>query len=120
MNNELRFPDPARDRDLAADLEPLLTPPMDTPAYWAGLHGRIMARVSQVAGPAAWWNISPTVARAGMLAAGLALLALGALALQAREIEARMAFQSVTEIPLEVARIIPGVDEPLRRPGSRR
>jgi hypothetical protein len=55
-----------------------------------------------------------------MLAAGLALLALGALALQAREIEARMAFQSVTEIPLEVARIIPGVDEPLRRPGSRR
>ena len=119
MSNELQFPDPDRDRVLAAALEPLLTPPVDTPAYWAGLHGRILGRVAQDITPA-WWNISPTTARAGMLAAGLALLALGALALQAREIEDRMAFQSMTEIPLEVARIIPGVDEPLPRPGSRR
>jgi hypothetical protein len=119
MSNELQFPDPERDRALAAALEPLLVPPADTPAYWAGLQSRILRRISQDFAPA-WWNISPATARAGLLAAGLALLALGALALQAREIEERMAFQSVTEIPLEVARIIPGVDEPLPRPASRR
>jgi hypothetical protein len=113
MSNELRFPDPARDSEIAGALEPLLVPPQDTAAYWDGLRGRIMARVSQTASP--WWSVSPITARAGLLAAGLALLALGALALQAREIETRMAFDSVTESPLEVARIIPGVDEPLTR-----
>lgn len=116
MSNELRFPDPARDEQIAGALEPLLVPPSDTPAYWDGLRSRIMASVvAQSAARAAWWNISPATARAGLLAAGLALLALGALALQSREIETRMAFDSVTEIPLEVARIIPGVDEPLQR-----
>jgi hypothetical protein len=50
------------------------------------------------------------MARAGLLAAALALLVLGALAMQNRELETRMAFQAVTETELEVARIIPDVD----------
>jgi hypothetical protein len=66
--------------------------------------------------------ISPNMARAGLIAAGLALLALSALARQTREIEARMAVQSVTETELEVARVIPGIDEPYgvtaRTPGA--
>lgn len=116
MNNELHFPDQAPDREVAGALQPLLAPPVDTAAYWDGLHGRIMARVAQAGAPSAWWVISPNMARVGLIAAGLAILALSALARQTREIEARMAVQSVTETELEVARVIPGIDEPYGAP----
>ena len=112
MDNELRFPDPAPDREVAGALGPLLTPPVDNAAYWGGLQRRIMARVATAASAPTWWSVSPTMARAGLLAAGLAILALGALAMQTREIETRMAYQSVTDTELEVARVIPGIDEP--------
>ncbi len=112
MNNELHFPDPAPDRQVAEALQPLLAPPVDDAAYWDGLHRRIMAHVAAAGSPSTWWTISPNIARFGLIAAGLALLALSALARQTREIEARMAVQSVTETELEVARVIPGVDEP--------
>jgi|SRR6185436_719853 len=116
MNNELRFPDPSPDREIAAALEPLLAPPMDNAAYWEGLHRRIMGRVASAP---MWWAISPTAARAGLIAAALALLALGALARQTHEIEARVAFQATTETELEVARIIPGIDEPISHSAPR-
>ena len=96
MSRELRFPDPSADPELAAALEPLLTPPNDSGEYWDGLHRRIMARIATVGAPSTWWSISPTMARAGLIAAGLALLALGALALQTSENETRMAYQAVT------------------------
>jgi hypothetical protein len=122
MNNELHFPDPTPDRQVAGALQPLLAPPVDDAAYWDGLHRRIMARVATAATPATWWMVSPNMARAGLIAAGLALLALSALARQTREIEARMAVQSVTETELEVARVIPGIDDPYgataRTPGA--
>jgi hypothetical protein len=115
MSNELRFPDPAPDREIATALGPALDPPLDTPAYWDGLHRRIMARIAATNPVAPWWSISPLVARAGLIAAALALLALGALALQTREVESRMAFQAVMETELEVARVLPGIDEPFDR-----
>lgn len=119
MSNELKFPDPSPDREVADALQPLLTPPMDNAAYWDGLHRRIMARISTAGVPSTWWAISPAMARAGLIAAGLALLILGALAQQTREIEVRMAVQAVIETELEVARIIPGVDEPFVRASQR-
>lgn len=108
MNNELKFPDPSADAELAAALAPLLSPPDNSVGYWNGFERRIMAHIESAP---SWWFISPSTARAGMLAAGLALLALGALALQTRQIEARMAYRAVTETPLEVAAPIPGIDE---------
>jgi hypothetical protein len=115
MSKELRFPDPNPDAELARAMSPLLTPPIDNGAYWDGLHRRIMARVATAGAEGTWWALSPSVARMGLIAAGVALLALGALALQTHETEARMAFQAVTDTELEVARIIPGVDEPYPR-----
>jgi hypothetical protein len=112
MSKELRFPDPAPDQQIAAALGPYLTPPVDDAAYWNGLQRRIMARVATAAVAPTWWSVSPTMARAGLIAAGIAMLALGALAVQTRELETRMAFEAVTETELEVARIIPGIDEP--------
>ena len=112
-NNELRFPDQSPDLEVVDAMQPLLAPPMDNAAYWDGLHRRIMARIATVGAPSTWWSISPNMARAGLIAAGLALLILGALIQQTREIEARMAVQAVTETEMEVARIIPGVDEPV-------
>jgi hypothetical protein len=108
MGKELRFPDDTADHEVGGALEPLLAPVHDTPAYWDGLHRRIMSRVSEAE---SWWTISPGAARAGLIAAGLALLALGALAIQSRELETRMAFEAVTETELEVAGVIRGVDE---------
>jgi len=124
MSNELRFPDPSPDREVEAALQRLLAPPMDNAAYWDGLHRRSMAKIATVGAPQTWWSISPAMARAGLIAAGLALLLLGALVQQTREIEARMAVQAVTETEMEVARVIPGVDEPIahaaqRAPASR-
>lgn len=107
MGTDLQFPDPNPDRELAAALAPVLAPPADTPAYWDAFEARILARIA--AAPA-WWMPSPTTLRAGMAAAGLALLALGALALQTRQTEARLALRAVTETPLEVAAPIPGID----------
>lgn len=112
MSNVLRFPDPDVDPRVVRALESVLTPPAESEAYWDGLQRRIMARIAAAGTPSTWWSISPTMARAGLIAAGLALLALGALALQSRETEARVAFQSVTETETEVAKVIPGVDEP--------
>ncbi len=108
MSNELRFPDPSADRELAAALTPLLVPPDDSAGYWNAFERRIRAHIESAP---AWWFISPATARAGMVAAGLAILALGAMALQTRQIEARMAYRAVTETPLEVAAPIPGIDE---------
>jgi hypothetical protein len=112
MGKELQFPGDAPDQVIGNSVAPLLAPPMDGDAYWAGLHQRIMARVADAGASMMWWSISPMTARAGLLAAGLALLALGALALQTREIETRLAFDAVVETELEVARVIPGIDEP--------
>jgi hypothetical protein len=111
MGKELKFPDDTPDQVIGRAIEPLLAPPSDDDAYWGGLHRRIMAHVAE-GGSSVWWNISPITARAGLIAAGLALFALGALYMQSREVETRMAFQSVTETELEIARIIPGLDEP--------
>ncbi len=111
MSKHLQFPDPHPDRELAAALAPLLAPPSDTSWYWNDFERRVMARIEA----RAMWFVSPATWRAGMAAAGLALLALGALALQTRQIEARMAYRAVTETPLEVAAPIPGIDERPRR-----
>jgi hypothetical protein len=115
---ELRFPDPAPDRDIADALNPLLTPPNDTATYWNGLQQRVMMRIATEGVMPSWWSVSPGVARAGLVAAGLAIIALGALALQTRELEMRVAYEAVTETELEVARIIPGIDEPYTAPRS--
>lgn len=107
MSKDLKFPDPAADRELAAALAPLLTPPDDSATYWNAFERRIMAHIESAP---SWWFISTATARAGLIAAGLALLALGALAMQTRQIEARMAYRAVLETPLEVAAPIPGID----------
>jgi len=120
MSKELRFPDPSSDPQVVQGLRQLLVPPTDDAVYWNGLHRRIMANIASAGASTTWWGVSPSMARAGLVAAGLAMLALGALALQTREIEARMAFQSVTETQLEVARIIPGIDEPVVRTAPNR
>lgn len=113
---ELRFPDPAPDREIAAALSPLLAPPNDSPVYWDGLQRRVMSRIAKDVAFPTWWSVSPGAAKAGLIAAGLAILALGAMTLQSKEIETRVAFESVTETELEVARVIPGIDEPTPAP----
>ena len=75
-------------------------PPADE-RYWDSLEREILARV--VVGDAgAWWAIPPRWARAGLVAAGLALAAAGLAFSATRRAEAQSAFDGVMSAPVAV------------------
>ena len=93
---------PRRDDEVTQLLRALVAPPTD-PAYWAGLEARVMARVRGAAPGGDWEDALTDWARAGLVAAGLALLAAGAALAHSRGAEARMAYEAVvtpTQAPL--------------------
>lgn len=87
---------PRRDDEVTRLLRARHAPPAD-PAYWSGLEARIMARV--LAGVEGRWDdVLAGWARVGAVAAGLLLLAAGAMGVlvaQTRDAEARMAYEAV-------------------------
>jgi anti-sigma-K factor RskA len=81
---------PITDPALAEALGALYAAPADD-AYWAGLEGRIMARLRQAETPLEWWNVLAEwkVARvAGLVAAGLMLTLAGFSLWKERQIDA--------------------------------
>ena len=104
MSNELRFPTGGRDgRDveLGELLRPLYAAP-ESEAYWEGLEARIMGGVAGAApgAPTAeWWLVLSRWSRAGAAAAVMAAAAAGALWLQHRAAESRMAYERVLSEP---------------------
>ncbi len=103
MSRELRFPVGGRDapdEELARALAPLYAAPEDE-AYWDDLHVRIMRRVRGAAEEGAWWMVLNHWARAGAAAAVLIAALAGALLVQQRANEARMAYeQMLNESPV--------------------
>jgi hypothetical protein len=92
-------PEPADER-VTAFLRARYAAPADE-RYWDSLEGEILARA--VGGEAgAWWAIPPRWGRAGLVAAGLALLAAGLAVATSREAEARRAFAEVMSAPAAV------------------
>jgi hypothetical protein len=69
--------------------------------YWDHLESRIMARVQLGAGwPAKGWTAAFGVwARAGLAAAGLAAVAAGLATWSTRDVEARVAYETVLDVP---------------------
>jgi hypothetical protein len=93
------IPEPADER-VTAFLRERHAPPGDE-RYWDSLEAEILARA--VAGDAgAWWAIPPRWGRAGLVAAGIALLAAGLAVATSREAEARRAFAEVMSAPAAV------------------
>jgi hypothetical protein len=68
--------------------------------YWSGLESRIMARVATSANTAdEWWLVFGDWARAGLVAAAIALVVAAATLAQARATEGRLAYEAVLDTP---------------------
>ena len=97
MSRELRFPVGGRDapdEELASALGPLYAAPQDE-AYWDELQARIMRRVRGASEEGAWWMVLNHWARAGAAAAVLIAALAGALLVQHRAHEARLAYEQM-------------------------
>ena len=97
MSRELKFPIGGRDapdEELGRVLAPLYVAPGDE-AYWDDLHARIMRRVKVATEEGAWWVVLSGWARAGAAAAVLAAALAGALLMQHRANEARLAYEDM-------------------------
>lgn len=97
MSRELKFPSGGRevpDDELGRLLAPLYAAPADE-AYWDDLHARIMRRVRGAAEEGAWWVVLSHWARAGAAAAILIAVLAGALLMQQRAAESRLAYEAM-------------------------
>ncbi len=112
MSNELKFPAggrDGRDAELGDLLRPLYEAPAE-PAYWEGLHARIVRGVAEraVDAPAEWWLVLSRWSRAGAAAALMAAAAAGALWMQHRATEARLAYEAgLAEPPIYSMELAP-------------
>lgn len=110
MSGTLEFPTGA-DAELTSHLRAVYAAPADD-AYWQGMEGRILGRLG-VEGPT-WWQVLGGWTRAGLIAAGIATIAAGLVALHSRQLEARAAYEIVLDAspalpaPMAAAPIIPG------------
>ncbi len=97
---ELRIGPRGRDDDLTRALRAVYATPTD-PAYWAALEARIMARLAREED--AWWRPFRDWVRIGLVAAALAIAAAGLALVHSREVEARVAYQTIVETPRTLA-----------------
>lgn len=104
MSNELRFPAGGRDgRDEA--LGELLAPLYAAPTaegYWDDLHASVLRHVSLAGAPMAqgeWWHVLDRWSRMGAAAAAVIAALAGAVWLQHRAAETRMAYEAVLAQP---------------------
>ena len=112
MSNELKFPAGGRDgRDVELGdlLRPLYEAPAE-PAYWDGLHARILRGVAErsVEAQVEWWMVLSRWSRLGAAAAVMAAAAAGALWLQHHATETRMAYEAgLSEPPIYSMELAP-------------
>ena len=96
MNSEFSGLEVIRDDDpLTQELRAIYAPPADT-AYWNLLERRIMARLSLADGDS-WWAVSGTWVRAGLIAAGIAVMVAGTLLLRTQTQMARAEYETVID-----------------------
>ena len=96
MSDDIILFDPDRhdDEDALRALRAMYAAPEDA-AYWAALHRRILSYVAAAEG--GWWTAFGSWKRLGLVAAGIALAAIGIGAQGRREAETRAAYEAVLE-----------------------
>jgi len=124
MSDELRFPGPSGPADRDSLGEPLtglvrdayLPVAGDTPAYWAGLEQRIMARVrTEGSGDIGWWSVLAPWAQAGLIAA-VAIAAIASVINQRiSESESQYAYESVIQVSAPTSGLSAALASPLDR-----
>jgi hypothetical protein len=93
MTNEPQGPELVRDDDeLTRELRAIYAPPFDA-AYWILLEQRIVARLESGAGE--WWSVPEKWLRAGLIAAGIAVIVAGSLLLRTQTQASRMAYDTI-------------------------
>ncbi|MCX5767694.1 MAG: hypothetical protein NTZ43_10780 [Gemmatimonadetes bacterium] len=96
MNNDFNGLELIRDDDpLTQELRAIYAPPADA-AYWSFLERRIMDRLSLADGDS-WWAVSGTWLRAGLMAAGIAVIVAGTLLLRTQTQMARAEYETVID-----------------------
>ena len=96
MNNDFNGLELIRDDDpLTQELRAIYAPPADA-AYWCFLERRIMDRLSLADGDS-WWAVSGTWLRAGLMAAGIAVIVAGTLLLRTQTQMARAEYETVID-----------------------
>ena len=100
---ERRIGPAGRDDDVTRGLRAIYAAPSD-PAYWVALEARIMARVG--AEGEAWWHAFRDWVRIGLVAAGVAVAAAGFALARERDLETRLAYQTIVETPRTLAQQI--------------
>lgn len=109
MSGTFEFPTGA-DGELTPHLRAIYRAPEDA-AYWNALEARILGRA--VDAPA-WWQVLGEWSRVGLLAAGLAVLAVGLATLHSEQAETRAAYEIVLDAspalpaPMSASVALPG------------
>jgi hypothetical protein len=95
MTLEPRIGPNGRDDDLTRALRELYAPPTED-SYWDALERRILARV-RASGEDAWWGQLAHWARAGAVAASVALLLAGVTFWRTKHERERLAYEALVE-----------------------
>jgi hypothetical protein len=95
MSDDIILFDPDRhDDDALRALRAMYAAPDDA-AYWDGLHRRILGYVAAAEG--GWWTAFASWKRLGLIAAAVALVAVGLGTQDTREAETRAAYEAVLD-----------------------
>jgi hypothetical protein len=96
MTDDIMLFDPERhdDDDALRALRAMYAAPDDA-AYWDGLHRRILSYVAGAEG--GWWTAFASWKRLGLVAASVALVAIGFGTQGSRDAETRAAYEAVLE-----------------------
>lgn len=105
----------ALDARLASEVRRMYMPPVGDQAYWSSLEQRVMARVTDPAFLASldsprWWNVLEGWSRAGLLAAGIAVIVSAALIQDQSADDGSLAYESVEAMPA-LEGLAPAVDQ---------
>lgn len=95
-----------RDDRVTRLLRDLVAAPTE-PEYWTALEARIMARVTAGAPQLDWGQLFAGWARVGAATAAVAVLAVGAVLVQMRASEVRVAYEAVIDTPPATRAVLP-------------
>lgn len=95
-----------RDDRVTRLLRDLVAAPAEA-EYWTALEARIMTRVTGAAPQLDWGQLFVSWARIGAAAAAIAVLAVGAVLVQTRASEARVAYEAVIDTPPATRTVLP-------------
>jgi hypothetical protein len=96
MTQEYRGPELVRDDDLTRELRSIYAAPSDA-SWWDALEQRINARIDAAVIADEWWTVPERWMRAGLIAAGLAVIVAGAMIMRSQVQVTRMAYQTVVD-----------------------